>query len=33
MFTGFHLLAKKNDGHGDQDHDAEQHHDEEGGEQ
>ena len=33
MFTGFHLLAKKKDEHAEHDHDAEQHHDEEGGEQ
>jgi formate dehydrogenase iron-sulfur subunit len=33
MFTGFHLLAKKRDGHGDHDQDADQHHGEEGGEQ
>ena len=33
MFTGFHLLAKKQDGHGDHDQNVEQHHDEEGGEQ
>ncbi|MEJ2471836.1 MAG: 4Fe-4S dicluster domain-containing protein [Desulfuromonadales bacterium] len=32
MFTGFHLLAK-NKGHGEDDHDAEDHHGEEGGEQ
>jgi formate dehydrogenase iron-sulfur subunit len=31
MFTGFHLLAKKKDGHGDHEHDVEEHHDEEGG--
>ena len=33
MFTGFHLLAKKKDGHGDHEHDVEEHHDEEGGAQ
>lgn len=33
MFTGFHLLAKKRDGHDDHDQDADQHHGEEGGEQ
>ena len=31
MFTGFHLLAKKQEGHGDHEHDVEEHHDEEGG--
>ena len=30
LFTGFHLLAKKQEGHGDHDHDAENQHDEEG---
>ena len=33
MFTGFHLLAKKQDGHGDHDQNVEKHHDEEGGAQ
>jgi Fe-S-cluster-containing dehydrogenase component len=33
MFTGFHLLAKNKDGHGDHEHDVEGHHDEEGGAQ
>jgi len=33
MFTGFHLLAKKKDGHGGHEHDVEEHHDEEGGAQ
>ena len=33
MFTGFHLLAKKQEGHGDHEHDVEEHHDEEGGAQ
>ena len=31
MFTGFHLLAKKKDGHGDHDQDVEKLRDEEGG--
>ena len=30
LFTGFHLLAKNKDSHGDHDHDAIEHHDEEG---
>ena len=30
MFTGFHLLAKKQGNHGEHDHDVAQHHDEEG---
>jgi len=33
MFTGFHLLAKKKDAHGDHDHAADQQHGEEGDEQ
>ena len=32
MFTGFHLLAKKQDDHDDHDNDADQHHGEGGGE-
>ena len=33
MFTGFHLLAKKQKGHDDHEHDAEKQHGEDGGEQ
>lgn len=33
LFTGFHLLAKKQEGHDDHDHEIEQQHDEEGGQQ
>jgi Fe-S-cluster-containing dehydrogenase component len=33
MFTGFHLLAKKQAGHDDHEHDAEKQHGDEGGEQ
>jgi hypothetical protein len=33
LFTGFHLLAKKQEGHDDHEHEMEQQHDEEGGQQ